>query len=34
MLPGIYDAFQHWGEKHQTVWIYSDPHFEVPEGAR
>ena len=24
-LPGIYDAFQHWGE--QTVWIYSDPHF-------
>ena len=25
MLPGIYDAFQHWGE--QTVWIYSDPHF-------
>ena len=27
MLPGIYDAFQHWGEKYQTVWIYSDPHF-------
>ena len=27
MLPGIYDAFQHWGKKHQTVWIYSDPHF-------
>lgn len=25
MLPGIYDAFQHWGG--QTVWIYSDPHF-------
>ena len=25
MLPGIYDAFQHWGE--QTMWIYSDPHF-------
>lgn len=25
MLPGIYDAFHHWGE--QTVWIYSDPHF-------
>ena len=25
MLPGIYDAFQHWGA--QTVWIYSDPHF-------
>ena len=25
MLPGIYDAFQHWGR--QTVWIYSDPHF-------
>ena len=25
-LPGIYDAFQHWGE--QTVWIYSDPHFD------
>lgn len=24
-LPGIYEAFQHWGE--QTVWIYSDPHF-------
>lgn len=27
MLPGIYDTFQHWGEKYQTVWIYSDPHF-------
>lgn len=27
MLPGIYDSFQHWGEKHQTIWIYSDPHF-------
>ena len=27
MLPGIYDSFQHWGEKYQTVWIYSDPHF-------
>jgi calcineurin-like phosphoesterase family protein len=27
MLPGIYDTFQHWGEKHQTIWIYSDPHF-------
>lgn len=26
-LPGIYDTFQHWGEKHQTIWIYSDPHF-------
>lgn len=25
MLPGIYDAFQHWGK--QTVWVYSDPHF-------
>lgn len=25
MLPGIYQAFQHWGE--QTAWIYSDPHF-------
>lgn len=25
MLPGIYDAFQHWAK--QTVWIYSDPHF-------
>ena len=25
MLPGIYDAFQHWAN--QTVWIYSDPHF-------
>lgn len=25
MLPGIYDAFQHWAQ--QTVWIYSDPHF-------
>ena len=24
-LPGIYDAFQHWGK--QAVWIYSDPHF-------
>ena len=24
-LPGIYEAFQHWGE--QTVWVYSDPHF-------
>lgn len=25
MLPGIYSAFQHWGQ--QSVWIYSDPHF-------
>lgn len=25
MLPGIYEAFQHWAN--QTVWIYSDPHF-------
>lgn len=25
MLPGVYDAFQHWAG--QTVWIYSDPHF-------
>ena len=24
-LPGIYDAFQKWGN--QTVWIYSDTHF-------
>ena len=37
MLPGIYDSFQHWGEKHQTVWIYSDPHFnddELAEGVK
>lgn len=37
MLPGIYDAFQHWGEKHQTVWIMSDPHFnddELVEGIK
>lgn len=27
MLPGIYDSFQHWGEKYQTCYIYSDPHF-------
>lgn len=33
MLPGIYDSFQHWGEKHQTVWIYSDPHFSDDELA-
>ena len=33
MLPGIYDSFQHWGEKHQTVWIYSDPHFNDDELA-
>jgi calcineurin-like phosphoesterase family protein len=33
MLPGIYDTFQHWGEKHQTVWIYSDPHFNDDELA-
>ena len=33
MLPGIYDFFQHWGEKHQTVWIYSDPHFNDDELA-
>lgn len=32
-LPGIYDTFQHWGEKHQTVWIYSDPHFNDNELA-
>ena len=37
MLPGIYDAFQHWGEKHQTVWIFSDPHFnddDLAEGVK
>ena len=33
MLPGIYDTFQHWGEKHQTIWIYSDPHFDDNELA-
>lgn len=33
MLAGIYDSFQHWGEKHQTVWIYSDPHFNDNELA-
>lgn len=33
MLPGIYDSFQHWGEKHQTIWIYSDPHFNDDELA-
>ena len=33
MLPGIYDSFQHWGEKHQTLWIYSDPHFNDDELA-
>ena len=33
MLPGIYDSFQHWCEKHQTVWIYSDPHFNDDELA-
>lgn len=33
MLPGIYDAFQHWGEKYQTLWIYSDPHFSDDELA-
>ena len=33
MLPGIYDFFQHWGEKHQTIWIYSDPHFNDDELA-
>lgn len=33
MLPGIYDTFQHWGEKHQTIWIYSDPHFNDDELA-
>ena len=32
-LPGIYDSFQHWGEKHQTIWIYSDPHFNDDELA-
>lgn len=37
MLPGIYDTFQHWGEKHQSVWIISDPHFnddELVEGIK
>lgn len=37
MLPCIYDAFQHWGEKHQAVWIMSDPHFnddELVEGIK
>lgn len=33
MLPGIYDSFQHWGEKHQTVWIYADFHFNDNELA-
>ena len=33
MLAGIYDSFQHWGENHQTVWIYSDPHFNDDELA-
>lgn len=33
MLAGIYDSFQHWGEKHQTVWIYSDPYFNDNELA-
>lgn len=33
MLPGIYDSFQHWGEKHQTIWVYSDPHFNDDELA-
>ena len=25
-LPGLYDCFQHWGEKN-AVWIISDTHF-------
>ena len=25
-LPGLYDCFQHWGEKH-AVWVISDTHF-------
>ena len=33
MLAGIYDSFQHWGEKHQTIWIYSDSHFNDDELA-
>ena len=33
MLAGIYDSFQHWGEKHQTCYIYSDPHFDDEELA-
>jgi calcineurin-like phosphoesterase family protein len=33
MLSGIYDSFQHWGKNYQTVWIYSDPHFDDAELA-
>ena len=25
-LPGLYNCFQHWGEKN-AVWVISDPHF-------
>ena len=25
-LPGLYDCFQHWGEKN-AVWVISDTHF-------
>ena len=25
-LPGLYDCFQHWGEK-KAVWVISDTHF-------
>lgn len=25
-LPGVYDCFQHWGEKN-AVWVISDTHF-------
>lgn len=32
MLPGVYDRFQYWCN--QTVWIYSDPHFNDKEQRK
>jgi calcineurin-like phosphoesterase family protein len=27
MIEGLYDIFEHWHKDRQTVWIYSDTHF-------
>lgn len=32
MLPGVYDRFQHWCN--QSVYIYSDPHFNDEEQRK
>ena len=33
MIEGLYDIFEHWHKDRQTVWIYSDTHFNDEELA-